>query len=114
GSGTIGYTQEKGPRPLQGLTMSALQARVTGTLLPDGTLRLDEKPNLPPGRVQVLLHREEPESPASPGLPKTLEDIHRGQQARGFQWVDQATLDARLQALRDEPDCAANRTQGHS
>ena len=35
---------------------------VQGTLKPDGTLELDEKPSLAPGRVQVMLQ------PASIGL----------------------------------------------
>jgi hypothetical protein len=91
--------------------MNGLQARVTGTLLADGTLRLDEKPDLPPGRVRIVLHREEPEPTAAPSLLTTLDDIHRDQQARGFQGLDQATLDARLQGLRDEPDDEAKGRQ---
>ncbi len=33
--------------------MNLTEAVIEGTLKPDGTLELDEKPNLPPGRVQV-------------------------------------------------------------
>jgi hypothetical protein len=35
--------------------MNPAQATVRGTLQPDGTLRLDEPPDLPPGRVVVTL-----------------------------------------------------------
>ncbi len=39
--------------------MTPLQTVVRGTLKADGTIELDEKPNLPPGRVQVILRHEE-------------------------------------------------------
>ena len=42
--------------------MSELQVEVQGTLDADGTLRLDEKPRLPAGRVTVVLK-------AAPALP---------------------------------------------
>ncbi|MCS7080215.1 MAG: hypothetical protein NZ585_09215 [Chloracidobacterium sp.] len=44
--------------------MSLTEAVVQGTLYEDGTLQLNEKPNLPSGRVQVILRR----------LPETLAD----------------------------------------
>src|SRR5438309_1850167 len=38
--------------------MSLTETVIEGTLKPDGTLELDEKPNLPPGRVKVVLRQE--------------------------------------------------------
>jgi len=35
--------------------MSQNEVIIQGTLSTDGTLQLDEKPNLPPGRVQVVV-----------------------------------------------------------
>ena len=35
--------------------MSATHVVVDGTLKPDGSLELDSKPNLPPGRVQLIV-----------------------------------------------------------
>jgi hypothetical protein len=35
--------------------MSMTEIVVQGTLNPDGTLQLDQKPNLPPGRVTLVL-----------------------------------------------------------
>ena len=35
--------------------MSRTQVELTGTLRPDGTLALDERPDLPPGRVRVIV-----------------------------------------------------------
>jgi hypothetical protein len=37
------------------VVMNASQILVGGTLKADGTLELDEKPTLPPGRVEVLI-----------------------------------------------------------
>ncbi len=36
---------------------------VAGTLKPDGTLELDQKPTLPPGRVMVVLRQESEAAP---------------------------------------------------
>jgi len=38
--------------------VSPTEVILEGTLQADGTLILDEKPNLPPGRVMVILRRE--------------------------------------------------------
>jgi hypothetical protein len=38
--------------------MQMTEKVIDGTIRPDGTLVLDEKPNLPPGRVKVLLRQE--------------------------------------------------------
>jgi hypothetical protein len=40
--------------------MSRIEAVIEGTIQPDGTLLLDEKPNLPAGRVTVVLRLAEP------------------------------------------------------
>ena len=38
--------------------MSQMETVIEGTIQPDGTLVLDEKPNLPAGRVTVVLRQE--------------------------------------------------------
>ncbi|MGO9108251.1 MAG: hypothetical protein ACLP9L_03365 [Thermoguttaceae bacterium] len=38
--------------------MSLTETMIEGTIQPDGTLLLDEKPNLSPGRVTVVLRQE--------------------------------------------------------
>ena len=43
--------------------MSLTETVIEGTLKPDGTLELDVKPNLPPGRVKILLRQEAPTKP---------------------------------------------------
>jgi hypothetical protein len=47
--------------------MSVTEVVVEGTLKPDGTLELDHKPNLSPGRVRVILRQE-----SMPAGPPTL------------------------------------------
>ena len=39
--------------------MSLNESVIEGTLKPDGTLELDQKPNLPPGRVKVTVQTED-------------------------------------------------------
>lgn len=48
--------------------MSLTEIVVEGTLMPDGTLQLDEKPRLSPGRITVVL-RQESETPTVPDEP---------------------------------------------
>ncbi len=43
--------------------MSLQEIVVAGTLKPDGTLELDQKPNLAPGRVTVVLRQESEAAP---------------------------------------------------
>ena len=44
--------------------MSLHEVMIEGTLQPDGTLQLDHKPNLSPGRITVVLRQEsEPQLP---------------------------------------------------
>ena len=57
---------------------------VQGTLKPDGTLELDERPSLAPGRVHVMLQPASIGLAATGGLAETIEEIRRHQQARGY------------------------------
>src|SRR5947199_9515119 len=73
-----------------------------GTLREDGTLVLDDKPNLPPGRVKVTV---EP----VPDLTQTdvwqvLERIWAGQRARGHIPRSREEIDAELEASRQEDE----------
>ncbi len=58
-------------------------AVVQATLKPDGTLELDQKPNLPPGRVQVIVQPLPPASTARRGLVDAMDEIRCSQRARG-------------------------------
>jgi hypothetical protein len=65
-------------------TMSLNTIIVQGTLKPDGTLELDEKPTLAPGRVHVVLQPISTGSTSNGGLAQTIEEIRLEQQARGY------------------------------
>lgn len=71
---------------------------VQGTLKPDGSLELDEKPTLIPGRVQVILQPLSNAPAPSGGLAETIEEIRRYQQAQGYagrtaeEWADVEAL----------------------
>jgi hypothetical protein len=75
---------------------------IEGTLKPDGTLELDEKPNLAPGRVQVIV--QPLSKPAQPkrGLADVIDEIRRGQQARGFQGRSAEEIEGGLREGEDE------------
>jgi hypothetical protein len=57
--------------------MSLDQVVVEGTLKPDGTLELDQKPGLPPGRVTVTVQPLSPASPPAPGRRWTATELRK-------------------------------------
>lgn len=68
---------------------------IDGTLKPDGTLELDQKPSLVPGRVKVALQSAPATAPRR-GLADTIDAVHRSQQAAGRQGRSAAEIDASL------------------
>src|SRR5919199_6810067 len=82
------------------MTTDAIE--IQGTLREDGTLVLDDKPNLPPGRVKVTV---EP----VPDLTQTdvwqvLERIWAGQRTRAHVPRSREEIDAALEASRQEDE----------
>ncbi len=82
--------------------MAATAIEIQGTLQEDGTLLLDQKPNLPPGRVKVTMQ-------VIPDLQKTeiwefLERIHAEQRARGFVPRSVEEIDAEIADGRDDDE----------
>jgi hypothetical protein len=84
--------------------LSLTEAVVEGTLKPDGTLELDEKPNLSPGRVLVVV--QSIPSPPAPkrGLVDVLDEIRATQRVRGYHGRTLEELQAEEQARRQEED----------
>lgn len=77
------------------------QSMVThGILKPDGRLELDEKPNLPPGRVQVILQPVAEKTGL--GLLELLEKFRKENETRGFKPRTREQIDADLAAMRNE------------
>src|SRR5207247_1285561 len=69
-------------------------------LKPDGTLELDEKPGLPPGRVRVTLEAQAAQSRED--VWTVLERIRAERKARGMQGRSRAEIGAEINVLRDE------------
>jgi len=66
---------------------------IDGTLKPDGTLELDQKPKLSPGRVQVTVKPLVASAAVPRGLVEVMDEIRQGQQARGYQGRSQSELE---------------------
>ncbi len=80
--------------------MATNTVEVQGTLQPDGTLVLDEKPKLPPGRVRVTV--QSAEAPAD--VIDVLHRIHAEQAARGHVPRSREEIDADIAAMRQEDE----------
>jgi hypothetical protein len=81
--------------------MSLEEIIVQGTLKPDGTLELDQRPNLPPGRVSVVL-RSLPQLPANDPFFAMLQEIWDARARAGLTPRSVAEVEAQRQRLRDE------------
>lgn len=94
--------------------MSLGEIVIKGTLKPDGTLELDAKPNLPAGRVTVVL-RSEASGKSSPPLDdaffQMMERIWAGQKARGHVPRSKEEIDAELRQLRDDAEAEMQATE---
>jgi len=84
--------------------VNATQVEVTGTLQPDGTLVLDQKPNLPPGRVRVVVQlAPEPGRPAINWL-EHLQRIRAEREADGYPFMNEEEVAAYVDWLREDDD----------
>lgn len=84
--------------------MSTDAIEVQGTLGPDGTLVLDQKPDLPPGRVKVTVQPESAVEGNFNDVIAVLKRIHAAQALRGHVPRSVEEIDADLADLRDDDD----------
>ncbi len=70
---------------------------VEGVLLPDGTLVLDRKPELPPGRVRLTV-----EAVADDAFWQRMQTIWQAQMARGHVPRSAEQVEAERRALNEE------------
>jgi hypothetical protein len=82
--------------------MSLSEVVIAGTLKADGTLELDMKPSLPPGRVKVTVQLTQTGAASKRGLADVIDEIRQGQQARGFQGRSVQEIEAGLREGEDE------------
>jgi hypothetical protein len=78
------------------------QIVIEGTLKPDGTLELDQKPELAPGRVVVILQPAQDGISPKRGLVDVIDETHQGQQARGFHGRSAEEIEAGLKEGEQE------------
>ncbi len=81
--------------------MSLDEAIVAGTLKPDGTLELDRRPNLAPGRVSVIL-RPLPQLPSGDPFFDMLKNIWEARARAGLTPRSVEEVEAHRQRLRDD------------
>jgi hypothetical protein len=81
--------------------MTATAAIVQGTLNPDGTLVLDQKPHLAPGRVQVMV-QPLPELPADDPFWQRMQAVWHAQAANGHVPRSVEEVEAERREMRDE------------
>ena len=81
--------------------MSVQEIVVAGTLKPDGTLELDQKPDLPPGRVTVVLRQESEAPPPQEDWWQYLQRIRAEREASGYPFMNEAEMSAHIEWLRE-------------
>ena len=82
--------------------MSLIETIVEGTLQPDGTLVLDARPNLSPGRVTVVLRQQaESVAPPSDDWFQFLMDARKRMEEAGCHFMNDAEVQSHVEWLRE-------------
>lgn len=81
--------------------MAVTEIVVGGTLKPDGTLELDEKLALPPGRVTVTL-RQSPQPAAGGSWWQAMQDARKAMAGSGCPVMNDREMQAHIDWLREE------------
>jgi len=84
--------------------MSLTHVEVQGTLREDGTLVLDHRPGLPPGRVRVLVQTIAPPGPASEDWWQYLQRARKELEAMGYPFLNDEEAIAYIDELRADED----------
>jgi hypothetical protein len=81
--------------------VSLTEITVAGTLNPDGTLELDQKPNLPPGRVTVLPRKGPGPTPPNEDWWQFMQRARRELEAAGSHFINEEEVAAHVEWLRE-------------
>jgi hypothetical protein len=84
------------------MTTNAIE--IQGTLREDGTILLDDKPNLPPGRVKVTVQLANPAEGDENDVIAVLERIHAAQALRGYVPRSDEEINTYLATMRDDDE----------
>jgi hypothetical protein len=83
--------------------VSQNEITVQGTLNADGTLQLDEKPNLPPGRVTVVL-RQETAPQTKEGWWPYMQAMRKRLEEAGHHFLDEKEMEDYIAWMRGDDD----------
>jgi hypothetical protein len=81
--------------------MSLQEIVIAGTLKPDGTLDLDQKLNLAPGRVTVVLRQESEAAPPREDWWQFMQRTRRELEAAGSRFMNEEEVSAHIEWLRE-------------
>jgi hypothetical protein len=85
--------------------MATTSLEVLGTIRADGTLELDEKLPLPPGRVKVRVEATSvQEAKPAEGLVEFVDRMRREMEAAGSHFMNDEEVNAWIEELRSEDD----------
>jgi hypothetical protein len=80
--------------------MSFIEVAVKGTLKPDGTLELNQKPNLSPGRVQIVLRQETSPTPSNEDWFQHLQRLRAAREANDYPFLNEKEANDYIEWLR--------------
>ncbi len=81
--------------------MIPIETMVEGTLKPDGTLELHQRPNLPPGRVTVVLRQETQPEPTLENWWQFMQRSRQELEASGTRFMHEPDANAHVEWLRE-------------
>ena len=84
--------------------MSTTILEMLGTVRSDGTLDLDQKVTVAPGRVKVRLESVEPPSPPAQGLVQFVQSLRTEMAAGGHKFRTGEEIDAEINEMRNDWD----------
>jgi hypothetical protein len=84
--------------------MATISVETLGTIRADGTLELDGKVNVPPGRVRVRVESFEQSVKPSDDLIEFVQRLRRDLAAAGHIFRSKAEIDAEIEELRHDWD----------
>jgi len=83
--------------------MNLTPVAMTGTLRPDGTLVLDQKPALPPGRVRLVM-QPLPEDAAKQDWWPLMQRLRAEREVAGYRFMTEAEMREHLDWLHEDDD----------
>jgi hypothetical protein len=81
--------------------VSLSEVVMEGTLKPDGTLELDRKPKLSPGRVTVVLRQETDSPQMEEDWFQFLQNARKKMDQAGCHFMDEKEIQAHIDWLRE-------------